>query len=311
MLLQRFDHGIAAVDVEFTRVGMATAHILIEQGRVAIIDCGTNLAVPIILDALRELDIATQQVDLLILTHVHLDHAGGADALMQALPNARLVVHPRGARHMIDPSKLMAAATAVYGEAVMQKNYGTLQPIPEQRVVVTHDEQVIELADRPLLFLDTPGHCKHHHCVYDRKSRGVFSGDNFGVSYRELDVAGRALSIPTTSPSQFDPSAAHNSITRLMSLSPEWMFMTHYTRVGDLARIAADLHELLDGYVDIAEKHRNMGSDRKSTIEGDLKQLILAKTYQHGVTLSEAAILEILGVDIELNAQGLDVWLSQ
>src|SRR5690606_23693744 len=148
--------------------------------------------------ALEAAGLTPADVDWLILTHVHLDHAGGAGELMACLPNARLVVHPRGARHMIDPSKLWAGALAVYGEEEMQRSYGTLRPIPAERVVEAPDGHVVELAGRALRCLDTPGHARHHNAIHDEPSGCVFTGDTFGLSYRELDSARGPFVIPTT-----------------------------------------------------------------------------------------------------------------
>src|ERR1700728_5488279 len=133
--LHRHPHGITAVDAEYLYRGHAAAHIIEDAGRAAFVDVGTNLSVPYLLAALAELGIAPEAVDYLLLTHVHLDHAGGAGALMQALPNARAVLHPRGAAHLIDPAKLIAASIDVYGEAVYRRLYGEIVPLPKERVL--------------------------------------------------------------------------------------------------------------------------------------------------------------------------------
>lgn len=181
------DYGIHTIDTAFQRDHFDAAYLIVEQGRGAFVDCGTSHSVPRMLAALKEAGLSPAQVDWLLVTHVHLDHAGGAGALMAQLPNARLVVHPRGAPHMVDPAKLIAGATAVYGEAEMARSYGQIVPVPEQRVVVAEDGQRIDLAGRELLCIDTPGHAKHHLCVWDARSRCWFTGDTFGLSYRELD----------------------------------------------------------------------------------------------------------------------------
>src|SRR5690606_7826668 len=117
------EHGIHTIDTAFQRDHFDAAYLIVENGRGAFVDCGTNRSVPNLLAALSSAGLRPDDVDWLLVTHVHLDHAGGAGALMAGLPKARLVVHPRGARHMIDPSKLIAGATAVYGEAEMQRSY--------------------------------------------------------------------------------------------------------------------------------------------------------------------------------------------
>src|SRR5215467_14612227 len=133
--ITRHPHGTYAVDAEYVRPGLAAAHIVEHRGRAAFIDVGTTHSVPYLLAALDRLGIAPGAVDLLLLTHVHLDHAGGAGALMQALPNAKAVLHPRGAPHLIEPSKLVAASRVVYGDALFERLYGHIVPIATERVI--------------------------------------------------------------------------------------------------------------------------------------------------------------------------------
>ena len=177
--IEHLGHGIYAIDTGFQRPRFDAAYLVVEGGRAAFIDTGTNYAVPRLLAALEHLDLSPAAVDWVIPTHVHLDHAGGVGLLMQSLPRARLLVHPRGLPHMVDPAKLWAGALAVYGEEEMQRSYGQLLPVTAERAEASHDGQTIALAGRSLLLLDTPGHAKHHHCVWDAESRGWFTGDTF------------------------------------------------------------------------------------------------------------------------------------
>jgi glyoxylase-like metal-dependent hydrolase (beta-lactamase superfamily II) len=307
------DHGIYTIDTGFVRPRFDAAYLLVESGRAAFIDCGTNYAVPRMLEALGATGLAASDVDWLILTHVHLDHAGGAGELMAQLPNARLIVHPRGARHMIDPSQLWAGASAVYGEEVMDTTYGRLRPIAAGRVVEAPDGHVVQLAGRPLLCLDTPGHARHHLCVYDERAKVCFTGDTFGLSYREFDTAGGAFILPTTSPVQFDPDALHASIRRLVALKPAAMYLTHYDRVEQVARLADDLHAQIDAMVSIAQSAQENSADagqRHEAMKAALTNLYLSRAHAHGWNGNRAALLEILGMDVELNAQGLGIWLD-
>ena len=190
--VQALPHGIHVIDTGFHRPQFDAAYLIVENGRAAFVDTGTNFAVPRLLAALDDLGLARDAVDFVIPTHVHLDHAGGCGLLMQALPAATLLVHPRGARHMVDPQALYQGALAVYGQAVMDREYGELVPVPAGRVQATADGQEVRLAGRPLLFIDSPGHAKHHHCIWDLRSVGWFTGDTFGLSYRETDSAAGA-----------------------------------------------------------------------------------------------------------------------
>lgn len=302
-------HGIHTIDTGFVRPRFDAAYLIAEKSRGAFIDCGTNYAVPRMLAALADAELRPADVDWLILTHVHLDHAGGAGELIAQLPNAKLVVHPRGARHMINPSKLWAGASAVYGQAVMEETYGHLRPIPAERVIEATDEYVVDLAGRPLICLDTPGHAKHHNSIYDARANVCFTGDVFGLSYREFDNANGPFIVPTTSPVQFEQEALHASIDRLVALKPEAMYLTHYGRVEDLERLAADLHVQIDAMVERA--HASNGKpDRHVVLKNLLTDLYLERAQTHGWTEGRDALRDVIGMDIELNAQGLEVWLD-
>src|SRR6187399_2702511 len=165
--LTMFEDGITAVDTEYVRPQMDAAHIVVSGGRAAVIDTGPNAAVPLILAALRQLQLEPDQVDYLFLTHVHLDHAGGAGALMRALPNATAVVHPRGAPHMVDPAKLIAGTRAVYGAELYSTLYGEILPIDRERLKIAQDGSRFTLAGRAFECVHTPGHALHHQAIVD------------------------------------------------------------------------------------------------------------------------------------------------
>lgn len=302
--------GIHTIDTGFVRPGFDAAYLLVQNGRGAFIDCGTNHSVPRLLSGLADAGLDASHVDWLILTHVHLDHAGGAGELLAKLPHARLLVHPRGARHMIDPSQLWSGAMAVYGEDVMMKAYGRLRPIPAERVVEAPDGYELDLHGRTLRCIDTPGHAKHHMAIYDQQANACFTGDTFGLSYREFDTKQGAFILPTTTPVQFDPEALHASIRRLLALKPEAMYLTHYGRVENVEHLASKLHELIDAMV--AAALRVEGSpDRHHRLTDALTELYMARTAEHGWRGDRAALVHWLGNDIELNAQGLGVWLDR
>lgn len=303
--------GIYAVDTDFQRPRLAAAYLMVADGRAAFIDTGTNLAVPRLLAALTTVGLTPASVDWVIPTHVHLDHAGGVGLLMQSLPTAKVLVHPRGERHTIDPSALWRGATAVYGEAEMERWYGQLQPVAAERVLVSHDEQIIHLGQRPLRLIDTPGHARHHHCIWDAQTRGWFTGDTFGLSYREFDNDEHgAWALPTSSPVQFDPPSLKASITRMLAAEPQAMYLTHYSRVTDVARLAASLLEQIDEMAALAESLR-AAPDRHERLKAGLWQGYAKRLAAHGCTLPSAQQQELLALDIDLNAQGLGVWLDK
>ena len=305
-----YNNGIIAFDAGYVRPILAAIHMIIDDGRVAFVDTGSNDALPNVLAALEKVGLGPEAVDYVILTHIHLDHAGGAGTLMQAFPNAKLVVHPRGSRHMAEPSKLVAGVTAVYGQEYVEKVYGDILPIPAERIIDAHEGLTLQLGGRELLCIDTPGHAKHHICVVDQKSGGIFTGDMFGLSYREFDVEGRMFIFPTTTPTQFDPAEMHASIDRLMSYQPNAMYLTHYGQVTDLAAKAADLHRRLDALVAIAEADAAPSGTRHATIKQGVTDYLVGEIRAHGCTLPDATILDVLATDLELNTQGIEFWMD-
>jgi glyoxylase-like metal-dependent hydrolase (beta-lactamase superfamily II) len=303
-------HGIHTIDTGFGRPAFDAAYLVVERGRGAFIDSGTNHSLPRFLDAIASAGLGVGDIDWVILTHVHLDHAGGAGSLMAHLPHARLLVHPRGARHIIDPSALVAGATAVYGEDEIQRSYGQIVPVPAERVVEAADGHVVDLAGRALLCLDTPGHARHHNAIHDERANAFFTGDVFGLSYREFDSDKGPFIIPTTSPVQFEPEALHASIERMLGYRPEAMYLTHYDRVEDVRRLADDLHAQIDAMCAIAREYE-AAPDRHERIVAALRTLYTERAAAHGAPQSAAEIEELLRIDIELNAQGLAIWLDR
>ncbi|MFK7885505.1 MAG: MBL fold metallo-hydrolase [Gammaproteobacteria bacterium] len=303
-------NGVVAIDTHYVRPLMDASHLIVQDGRAAFVDTGTSHSARYLLNALLQQDLTPECVDYIFLTHIHLDHAGGAGTLLQSLPNAKVVLHPRGAAHMIDPTKLIAGSRAVYGDALYDKLYGEIVAVPEARVVIVEDGDELMLGDRRLLFLHTPGHALHHYCIVDAAHRAVFSGDTFGVSYRETDTAAGPFIFPTTTPTQFDPVAAHDSYDRILSYNPDTVYLTHYSRVGNIPKLAQDLHRRLDAFVDIAKAHVET-SNRAMAIARDMRNYLFRELKQHGVKDGVGQREAVVGSDIDLNAQGLDVWLHR
>jgi glyoxylase-like metal-dependent hydrolase (beta-lactamase superfamily II) len=308
--ITRHPHGITAVDTEYVRPGLAAAHIIQQAGRAAFVDVGTSHSVPYLLAALEQLGVPRTAVDYVFLTHVHLDHAGGAGRLMQELPNAQAVLHPKGAPHLIEPQKLIAASKVVYGEELYRTLYGDIVPIPGARVIVTADRQRIGLAGREFEFVHTPGHALHHHCVVDLQHAGIFTGDTFGLSYREFDTNQGAFIVPTSTPTQFDPDQLIASIDRLLSYEPESMYLMHYSRVTGVPKLGADLKAQVRELADIALRHAG-SPDMKAGASADMLNFWTRRAREHGCTMSDAEIEALLGKDIELNAQGLIAWVER
>ena len=303
-------HGVHAIDTGFHRPRFDAAYLVVQDGRAAFIDTGTNFAVPRLLALLEELGLPLQAVDHVIPTHVHLDHAGGVGALMQALPAATVWVHPRGARHLIDPTQLYAGALAVYGQAEMDRAYGQLVPVAAERVRTTDDDGVIMLADRPLAVAHTPGHARHHHCIWDEVTRGWFTGDTFGLSYRELDTPRGPWIVPTSTPVQFEPDVLRASVQRLLARQPDCMYLTHYGRVGGVPRLGALFLSLLEETV---QRARALASrpDRRRALMSMLADLYADSLKSEESSLDKEEVTALLALDIDLNAQGIEIWLDR
>ena len=305
--IQDFPGGITAIDTHYVRPRMDASHLVVEDGRAAFVDTGANNAVPRLLGALEARGLAPEDVDWLLLTHVHLDHAGGAGELMARLPRATAVIHPRGAPHMADPGKLEAGTRAVYGDEEYDRLYGHLRPIPGSRIHESSDGETLSLAGRRLELIHTEGHARHHYCIVDHGARVVFAGDTFGLSYRELDTEKGEFIFPTTTPVHFDPDAAVASVDRIMGYGPEAVYLTHYSRVTDLDRLARDLKSDIREYACLAAEA--VGEEEpEAWLRGRLWEQLFRRLDAHGVRQDAAWRDALLANDLDLNTQGLLVW---
>ena len=304
-----YEGGIVAIDSGMVRERMAACYLLETDSAVAVVEAGNNDSADRILGVLASRGRRPEEVSHVIVTHVHLDHAGGAGKLMQQLPNARLVVHPRGARHMIDPSRLEASARAVYGDEKFDEMYGSLVPVPEDRVIIMEDGGSLEVGKRRLSFMDSPGHARHHFCVWDEQTRGWFTGDTFGISYRELDTGKGPFLFPTTTPIQFDPAALVASVERLLAKKPENMYLTHFGRVQDIDRLATDMISSVGQFAAFGEEMDGR-DDRESAIQQAMMEWLMIRARDHGVNSTDDALRDVLAGDVALNTQGIEFWLD-
>lgn len=298
-----YKNGVYAFDAHYERKGLVSIYIVADCGRAAIVDTAHNRALPYALAALKELGIPRENVDYVLLSHVHLDHAGGAGLFMQRLPNAKLVVHPRGARHMIDPSRLLAGAGEVYGAAEIARMYGTVIPVPPSRVLTPQDGCELPLGGRVVACLETPGHARHHMAYFDRTANAVFTGDAFGTTRKRFD-AGGPCAFPMTTPTQFDPVAMHRSIDRIAALKPAAAYPTHFGRMSGTEQIAADLHRMIDGHVSAVTR---AGGNFERTCEA-LGELFEEERIRQSWPIAPGELRSALEIEIRLNALGLCAW---
>lgn len=308
--IEDLGNGIRCVDVEHERMGLACCYLVESGSQVALVETGTAPGVPRLLATLKALGIAATRVRYVIVTHVHLDHAGAAGALIEALPNATLVVHPRGARHLVDPSQLIAGAQAVYGQEAFERSYGTLVPVAPSRLQVAEDGHELDFNGRTLRFMDSPGHARHHFCVWDALSQGWFTGDTFGLSYREFDLDTRAWIMPTSTPVQWEPEAWFATLDRLLEPRPQWMYLTHFGAVGEVQRLGEELRQGIADYRDIALGLAD-SPDRHSALTKALLEHALTRLRRFGSPMDDARVKSLLAMDLDLNAQGLAVWLDR
>ena len=302
-------HHIYPIDSHYIKKGLAAFYILRQGDSCAIIDTGTSHSLPYAQKQLTAIGLDFSAVQYVIPTHVHLDHAGGASALMKACPNAQLVIHPYGSRHMIDPSRLIEGTKAVYGSKKFDELYGSIEPIDAERVIEADDGFSLTINGRRLLFLDTPGHANHHFCIYDEISESVFTGDTLGLCYPQLATNGKPFVFATTTPVQFKPDKLYSSIDKVCALGAKQFFLTHFGCVAYSEHLIAQLKHTIAIFCQLAIDVDNSGVDNKQVaLEQRLSQFLLAELEKSGCRLSHEAQKETIQGDVVLNAQGLLVW---
>jgi glyoxylase-like metal-dependent hydrolase (beta-lactamase superfamily II) len=292
------------IDCDYVLPELAAAYLRVEGDEAAFVETNTSHAAPRLLAALAAAGLRPEQVRWVIVTHVHLDHAGGASALMKALPNATLLAHPRAARHLIDPSRLVASATQVYGAESFARLYGVIEPIDAARVRALDDGATVELGGATLQVIHTRGHANHHFVVVDRAASSVFTGDTFGLVYPRLQRAGR-FALPSTSPTDYDGAEARKSLDKVLALGVERAFLTHFGEVRDLDVVAAQLRRWLDLSDALIQEAAALPPPEREPL---LRQRLAAGMEQAaadaGLTLDDDD-RALLDLDIGLNAQGL------
>jgi glyoxylase-like metal-dependent hydrolase (beta-lactamase superfamily II) len=303
--------GITCIDTYYLRPQMAAAYLLVENGKAAFIETGPLLAAQRMMAGLAKAGLKPEDVDAIIVTHVHLDHAGGAGELMRQCPNAKLFVHKSGARHLIDPTKLKAGAMAVYGEELFKASLGDIIAVDSHRVVSPEDGQGVVIGGRELIMFDTPGHARHHFVIWDKKSQGIFSGDAFGISYREFDGGTMPYIFPATTPVQLDPELFHKSFDRIAQLNPKTIYLTHFGAIPYQKEILQTLHSQLDEYLDMAKSAQNGGQNAHEQLLASLNKQMRSILLKINSPAQDKLIDSLLFSDKETNAQGLEVWLAR
>ena len=302
-----YNNGIYGIDSHYDGDENFVCVYLIKSGsEAALVETAHNGSVPHVLAALDELGVARGSVKYVCVTHVHLDHAGGAGSYMREFPNARLVVHPRGARHMIDPAKLVAGVREVYGPEETARLYGEIIPVPAERVIAAQDGETLEIGDMRLECLDAPGHAKHHMVFFERTTKSLFAGDAFGISYPCMDAPGGKWALVTASPVQFDPEAMKATVRRIRALAPEAVYLTHFGRLTNIGEIAASLMDGVDEYVKIALESRGERAELSRRLTEFYREMIT----RYGQADRMEELERAHRWDLELNIQGLACWYA-
>ena len=226
---KRLNDFIHLIDLKPRGFENFSASYVIKGKRAAIVETGPRLTVENLLAGLKETGIKRDEVDYVVVTHIHIDHAGGAGTLLPHLPNARLLVHERGVRHLVNPEKLWISSLQVLGD--IAEMYGEFQPVPEERAVIAKEGMVVDLGEGvDLKVLEMPGHASHELSFYEKNSQGVFPGDAAGIYLNKFDVI-----IPTTPP-PFNLEMALSSLRRLIKTKPRLLYYSHYGPADDAVK---------------------------------------------------------------------------
>lgn len=295
--------GVYRFDTQYQRARHTACYIVGDGGAAAIVDCGVTASIPPLLQALEALEIPRESVEYVVPTHVHLDHAGGAGALMQALPRAQLAIHPSGAPHMIDPSRLVKGARGLFGDEFVDREYEPIEPVPAERVVEAGDEAVLDIGGRELRVLHTPGHAWHHLSLEDPHTATVIAGDAFGLAYPELVGMDGPFVIPPTAPPQLAPEAMHTSIDRIAGLEPARVLPAHFAVIDEPQRVAGALHRVIDEWLELC-----LEAASREDLEERLGAACAAELERRGRGGEIDTMQRLCGMDLWLNAQGLWYW---
>lgn len=287
-------------------------YVLLEE-QIAIIETSASPSVPYILKGLKDLQVNPEDVAYIIVTHIHLDHAGGAGLLLTHCPNAKVIVHPKGARHLANPSRLILGAKAVYGEKFDELFHPIIE-VPEERLLVKNNGDTLKLSEKvTLTFFDTPGHANHHFSIYHPAANGIFSGDTAGIYYSQIAREGIEFYLPTTSPNQFDPDKMLQSIALYKKLGIERIFFGHYSMSENPAEAFSKVESWLEIFLDEARQVVStvMGAAEQTQVLTDrLYSRVRSYLTEHGLR-EDHPINELLQLDVNVSAMGLVDYFSK
>lgn len=296
--------------VQVDQVYNATAYLIRGKRRNVLVETGASRSNGAVRDAMTELGLSAEDIHAVVVTHIHLDHSGGAGLLMEQCPDATLYVHEKGAPHLVDPEKLIAGSRAVYGDS-FDHYFQPVVPVPEHRIHTLVDDDTLDLGNgRVLRMIDSPGHALHHMAVFDPESRGIFTGDAAGIYYHALERDfGVKVPLPSTTPTQFDPDAMLATLDRMLALDPARLYYTHY----GMAEPATELLESTKEWTALFAKEcieyylENRSLDLLTEY---LQHRVMERLARMGVA-DNAPCLEYMKIDNLINAQGLIAYVER
>ncbi|WP_027965028.1 MBL fold metallo-hydrolase [Halalkalibacillus halophilus] len=298
---------ISLVDLYDLKMPQRTGSYIIDADELTIVETSASPSIPYLLQGLEELNIDPKDVKHLIVTHIHLDHAGGAGLFMEHCPNATVYVHPRGKRHLADPSKLIKGAKVVYGDK-FDELFDPIVPIAEERLVEKADGEQLNIGKgRTLTFHDSPGHAKHHFSIHDSKSNGFFTGDTIGVLYPHVKEYVGDFVLPSTSPNQFDPVAMLSSLEKIEEIRPDQIFFGHFGQSSNPFSVYDQIRNWLPIFLSTTEKVLKEFDEDEQAAEAISTQLMTqVKNYlvENGVP-PESDVFDLLMLDLDVCAMGL------
>jgi glyoxylase-like metal-dependent hydrolase (beta-lactamase superfamily II) len=290
--------GVVEIDTLLGGWERVTAGYLITGQAPVLIETGSQSSVPALLEALGDLGVDAGELAGVAVTHIHLDHAGGVGDVARAFPGATVYVHEKGARHLVDPSRLVGSAARVYGP-LLDSLYGRLEPTPAERIhVLTDGEELPVGPQRVLTTVDSPGHAKHHLALHDSQSGILFAGDAVGVRLPDAGVLR-----PSTPPPDFDLDQALDSLGRFAQRRPAGLALAHYGLVPDPEAILVEAEETLRRWAAVAEQAWRDGHDIAAALEAAFAQDL------QGVEEDRRKKLETLN-GVHSNAAGFRRWLE-
>ena len=306
-ITQDYKNGVYCVDSGYEGGGVVSVYLLRDGNEAAIVDTCHNEALEPVKRAFSELGVKKSEVKYIFLTHVHLDHAGGAGLFAREFPEAALVVHKRGERHLVNPSRLVASASGIYGESVTKRLYGDILPVPADRITTPRDGAEFSLGGKTIVCFDTPGHARHHLAYKDVSSGAVFTGDAYGMSYAELVRPGGRCAILTTSPVQFDPHAMRASMRRIDEIANGEIYPTHFGRLPTGGGVSDSLYRQLDLYVEAAER----ANGDIDAIRTRLREIFREEASRQNCPCLASNFGRVTVTALELNTQGLALWYEK